>query len=55
MGIRDRADVFAAHGYLDHAEARRFNTHVDDAIENGQFLYTVTYLLTSATVPAIRS
>ncbi|WP_216823948.1 hypothetical protein [Streptomyces roseifaciens] len=31
------------------------NTHVDNAIENGQFLYSVTYFLTSTTVPTIRS
>ncbi|MEV5508806.1 methyltransferase domain-containing protein [Streptomyces orinoci] len=53
MGVRDWADVFADRGYLDRSEARRFNALVDDAIEGGQFLYSVTYFLTSATVPAI--
>ncbi|MEV4441563.1 methyltransferase domain-containing protein [Streptomyces sp. NPDC049577] len=55
MGIRDWADVFADLGYLDRAEARRFNALLDDAIEGGQFLYSVTYFLTSATMPTDRS
>ncbi|WP_414170935.1 methyltransferase domain-containing protein (plasmid) [Streptoverticillium reticulum] len=53
MGVRDWADVFADRGYLDRTEARRFNTLLGEAIESGQFLYSVTYFLTSATVPSI--
>ncbi len=41
-------------GYLDRVEARRFNALLNDAIEGGQFLYSVTYFLTSATMPTDR-
>ncbi|GHF54002.1 hypothetical protein GCM10010218_39040 [Streptomyces mashuensis] len=54
MGIRDWADVFADLGSLDRAEAGHFNALLDDAIESGQFLYSVTYFFTSATMPGAR-
>ncbi|EMF02102.1 methyltransferase domain-containing protein [Streptomyces mobaraensis NBRC 13819 = DSM 40847] len=54
MGIRHWAGAFADRGRLSRAEARRFDTLLDDAIENGRFLYSVTYFLTSATLPADR-
>ncbi|MBC2876438.1 MULTISPECIES: methyltransferase domain-containing protein [Streptomyces] len=50
MGIRSWAEVFADLGHLDRSEAQRFNTLLDKAIEGSQFLYSVTYFLTSATV-----
>ncbi|MFI0742729.1 methyltransferase domain-containing protein [Streptomyces sp. NPDC021100] len=50
MGIRDWADTFADLGHLDRSEAQRFNALLDEAIESGRFLYSVTYFLTSATV-----
>ncbi|MEV5237939.1 methyltransferase domain-containing protein [Streptomyces cinnamoneus] len=50
MSIRGWADTFADLGHLERAEARRFNTLLDDAIRRGTFLYSVTYFLTSATV-----
>ncbi|MFI1968309.1 SAM-dependent methyltransferase [Streptomyces cinnamoneus] len=55
MGIRDWADVFADRGHLDRSEARRFNALLDDAVEGNRFLYAVTYFLTSATVPTVRT
>ncbi|WP_229327698.1 hypothetical protein [Streptomyces sp. UNOC14_S4] len=51
MGIRNWADAFAERGYLDWSEAGRFNALLEKAIDNGRFLYSVTYFLTSATVP----
>ncbi|MFI8347724.1 methyltransferase domain-containing protein [Streptomyces sp. NPDC085596] len=51
MGLRTWAHTAAAHGRLATDLADRFVVLFDEAVAQGRFLYSVTFFLTSATVP----
>ncbi|WP_329020850.1 methyltransferase domain-containing protein [Streptomyces sp. NBC_01601] len=51
MGLRTWAHTAAERGRLETAQADRFVTLFDEAVAQDRFLYSVTFFLTSATVP----
>jgi SAM-dependent methyltransferase len=52
MGLRDWASFAHRAGVISADEARAWPTMIDDAAANGEFLYAVTYFITSATKPS---
>jgi SAM-dependent methyltransferase/diadenosine tetraphosphate (Ap4A) HIT family hydrolase len=51
MGLRTWAHTAAARGHLDPAEADRFVVQFDRAVRTERFTYSVTFFLTSGTLP----